>query len=238
MNSPVPRPDGRPYDPRAISDGMSPGRAALSVTWAALPLLTLGWATPLCFTGAALWRRRVHLVIAALVYVGVFAVQLVLAPKVRTDETARGLAQATLFCQAVLGCFHAFYIRRGVFDPHAVAGTAGNEAAIELVRRQRVLRQKARELAAGDPGLARELRIGRPDLVRHFDDGGLVDVNHAPAIALTELPGVTEEMARRIVKVRDETGVFVAPEELSARADLPPSLTSGLTEFAIFLTDP
>lgn len=235
MNSPVPRPDGRPYDPRAISDAMPPGRAAMSVTWAALPLLTLGWATPVCFTGAALWRRRAHLVIAALVYVGLFAVQLVLAPRIGVDDTARRLVHATTFCQAVIGCFHAFYVRRMVFDPHSVAGTAGNEAAIELVRRQRVLRHKARDLVRNDPALARELHIGRPDLVRHYDDGGLVDVNHAPVSALTSLPGVTEELARRIVKVREETGIFVAPEELSARADLPPALTADLAEYTIFL---
>jgi hypothetical protein len=235
MTSPVPPPGGSSYEPRVISDSMPPARAAASVTWAALPLLSLGWATPLTFTAAALWRRRTHLVIAALVYVGIFMVQIVLAPQIDYDDTARRLFHATVFCQAIIGCFHAFYLRRGVFDPHAVAGTAGNEAAIGRVRMQRVLRQKARDLARDDPGLAKELRIGRPDLRRQFNDGGLVDVNHAPPEALTTLPGITGEMAERVVRLREETGCYVSAEELSARAELPPSLTPDLAEYTIFL---
>ena len=35
--------------------------------------------------------------------------------------------------------------------------------------------------------LARELRIGRPDLPRQYDDGGLVDVNNVPVGVLAEL---------------------------------------------------
>jgi hypothetical protein len=37
---------------------------------------------------------------------------------------------------------------------------------------------------APGPVLARELRIGRPDVPRQFDDGGLVDLNHAPVPVL------------------------------------------------------
>jgi len=46
--------------------------------------------------------------------------------------------------------------------------------AAAIACRQR--RQQARQLLANDPGLARELRIGRPDLPRDYDDGGLVAV--------------------------------------------------------------
>ncbi|ACY98661.1 hypothetical protein Tcur_3119 [Thermomonospora curvata DSM 43183] len=224
-----------PYEPRVPSDSMSPGRAALSVIWAVSPFLTLGWATPFAFAGAAIWRRSGHLVVAAAFYLGVFALQMMLLPVIDTDAGAERLYGACLLTQAVVGCFHAFLVRRRVFDPEGTGGLAGNEAAIEMVRRQRLLRAKARELAAKDPAMAKELRIGRPDLPRRYDDGGLIDVNHAPATVLTMLPGVTEELAHRIIKVRQETGGFVSAEELSTLAQLPPALTSDIAEYAVFL---
>ena len=46
------------------------------------------------------------------------------------------------------------------------------------------LRREARRLQQDNPVLAQELKIGRPDLPRGYDDGGLVDVNHVPAAIL------------------------------------------------------
>ncbi|TNY34858.1 ComEA family DNA-binding protein [Thermomonospora catenispora] len=229
MTSPVPQ------EPRVPSDTMPPGRAALSVTWALLPFLSLGWATPLVFAGAAIWRRSGHLMIAAVLYLGLFTAQVMLLPAAETDPLAERLSGACLLTQMIGGCFHAFLVRRRVFDPEGTAGLAGNERAIALARRRRLMRAKARELAERDPGLAKELGIGRPDLPRRYDDGGLIDLNHAPAQTLTRLPGVTEEMARRIVEVRAQTGGFVSAEELSALAGLPPALTADLAEYGVFL---
>ncbi|REE99460.1 ComEA family DNA-binding protein [Thermomonospora umbrina] len=224
-----------PYGPRVPSDSMPAGRAAASVTWAALPFLTLGWATPFVFAGAAVWRRTGHLMIASVIYLGLFTLELVLLPSIDADPDAERIYGACLLIQAVVGCFHAFLVRRRVFDPEGTGGMAGNTAAIGMVRRQRLLRVKARELAAADPAMAKELRIGRPDLPRRYDDGGLIDVNHAPAGVLVMLPGITEEMARRIVAVRDETGGFLSAEELSTLASLPPALTTDLAEYGVFL---
>lgn len=228
MNDPV------PHQPRVPSDTMPPGKAALSATWAALPFLTLGWATPFVFAAALLWRRTTHLLLATLIYSGLFALQLVVAGEPMTEER-KNLFGLCVLVQSIVGCGHAFLIRRRVFDPAGAAGLGGNEAAIELVRRQRLLRRKARELAGSDPGMARELRIGRPDLPRHYDDGGLIDVNHAPVSVLTALPGVTPALAERIDRVRADTGGFMSAEELSALAALPPAITPDLTEYAVFL---
>jgi Helix-hairpin-helix motif len=153
------------------------------------------------------------------------------------DEESGGTERtvgALMFLLAVVGCAHAFIIRRKVFDPDGLSGV-DNEKAIEQVRRDRALRHKARELAAGDPKLARELRIGRPDLPRQYNDGGLVDVNHAPAEVLTLLPGVTPELALVIERVRAETGGFMSAEELAALAGLPPTLTGELADYAVFV---
>ncbi|MFI0407261.1 ComEA family DNA-binding protein [Actinomadura sp. 3N508] len=228
MNAPA------PYEPRVPSDSMPPGRAALSVTWAALPFLTLGYATPFTFAAAALWRRSAHLLISSAAYIGVFTLMLFLLPDIGKDDGAERTVGVLLFVLAVVGCAHAFIIRRRVFDPHGLSAV-DNEAVVERVKRQRLLRDKARELAAADPGLARELRIGRPDLPRQYNDGGLVDVNHAPAEALTLLPGVTPDLAARIERVRAEAGGFMSAEELSAVAGLPPDLTGDLADYAVFI---
>src|SRR6266700_4115871 len=51
-------------------------------------------------------------------------------------------------------------------------------------------RSQARQIARANRVLARELRIGRPDLPREYDDGGLVDVNHVPGDILTSCLGL------------------------------------------------
>ena len=228
MNAPA------PYEPRVPSDSMPPGRAALSVTWAALPFLTLGYATPFTFAAVALWRRSLHLLVSTAAYLGVFALMLYMLPGIGRDDGTERTVGILLFVLAVVGCAHAFIIRRRVFDPHGLSGV-DNEAVVERVKRQRLLRDKARELAREDPGLAKELRIGRPDLPRQYNDGGLVDVNHAPAEALALLPGITPELAGRIERVRAEAGGFVSAEELSAVAGLPPSLTGEVADYAVFI---
>ncbi|MFG1999805.1 ComEA family DNA-binding protein [Spirillospora sp. NPDC048911] len=212
---------------------MPPGRAALSVTWAALPFLSLGYATPFTFAAAALWRRSAHLLVASAAYISAFTLLLVLMPDIDEAGTRRVIG-ILIFLLAIVGCGHAFLIRRRVFDPDGLSGV-DNDAVIERVRRQRLLRDKARKLAADDPGLARELRIGRPDLPREYNDGGLVDVNHAPAEVLALLPGITPQLAVQIERVRAEAGGFVSAEELSALAGLPPALTAGVADYAVFI---
>jgi Helix-hairpin-helix motif len=110
-----------------------------------------------------------------------------------------------------------------------------NAQAIAAANIRRDLRRRAREQAAQDPALARELRIGRPDLPRQYDDGGLVDLNHAPVPVLTALSGVTLEIAERIVSMREHVGCFSSAEELVATVDLHPDLTPELKEYGIYL---
>lgn len=110
-----------------------------------------------------------------------------------------------------------------------------NAQAIAAANMRRELRRQAREHATEDLALARELRIGRPDLPRQYDDGGLIDINHVPAPALTMLSGVTPEIAERIVSMREHVGRFSSAEELVANADLHPDLTPEIKEYGIFL---
>ncbi|MET8148160.1 BTAD domain-containing putative transcriptional regulator, partial [Actinoplanes sp. NPDC005259] len=85
----------------------------------------------------------------------------------------------------------------------------------------RNLREQARQFALFDPARARQLGIGRPDLLRAFDDGGLVDVNHVPGHELARLPDLSSEQAHRIVMDRLNRGPYARPEELIARGVLP-----------------
>ena len=100
---------------------------------------------------------------------------------------------------------------------------------------RRDLRRAAREQASQDLVLARELRIGRPDLPREYDDGGLIDVNHVPWRTLTVLSGVTPEIAEGIASLRERLGPFSSAEELVATADLHPDLLPEIKEYGIFL---
>ncbi|MER7004677.1 BTAD domain-containing putative transcriptional regulator [Dactylosporangium sp. NPDC000555] len=82
---------------------------------------------------------------------------------------------------------------------------------------QRVRREQARQLVNHHPSIARELRIGRPDLPRTFDDGGLVDINNAPETILGSLHGIGPDEARRIVADRHMRGPLASVDELVTR---------------------
>jgi DNA uptake protein ComE-like DNA-binding protein len=62
-----------------------------------------------------------------------------------------------------------------------------------------------------------------------------VDVNHAPAAVLATLPGVTPKRAERIVRLRAERGGFVSADELCVFAELPPEVTTQITERTVYL---
>ncbi|MEU7906701.1 BTAD domain-containing putative transcriptional regulator [Actinoplanes sp. NPDC049118] len=99
----------------------------------------------------------------------------------------------------------------------------------------RSLREQARQFALFDPARARQLGIGRPDLLRAFDDGGLVDVNHVPGHELARLPGLSSEQAHRIVMDRLNRGPYARPDELIARGVLPARTVSRLATRLICL---
>lgn len=103
-----------------------------------------------------------------------------------------------------------------------------------LARRER--RAEARRILDTDPALARELCIGRPDLPRRYDDGGVLDVNHVPVDFLAGLPGFTAELARQVVEVRAEFGGFTLLSELVVYAGVPDGLAEELADRLVFLS--
>lgn len=97
-------------------------------------------------------------------------------------------------------------------------------------------RTQGRHLLATQPALAREIGLGRPD-VPGADDYGLVDVNHVSADALARLPGVTKDVAQRIVTERAQCGGFSSVEDLGMLLDLPPAEVDKMRDTAIFIPD-
>ncbi|MEU2612865.1 helix-hairpin-helix domain-containing protein, partial [Micromonospora sp. NPDC007271] len=97
---------------------------------------------------------------------------------------------------------------------------------------------EARQLLYHYPAARRELRIGRPDLPRAYDDGGLIDINAVPEQVISGLPGLSQEQARRVVTDRWLRGPFGSVEELSVRCLLPPSSAEVLRDLLVFLPPP
>jgi hypothetical protein len=118
--------------------------------------------------------------------------------------------------------------------PITVEPIEEDPAFVEAVRRQ-ARREQVRELVASNPELATELRVGRPDLDREFDDGGLVDVNEVPASVLATLPGFTPELAEEVVRARERVGGrLFSPEELVVYASLPPDVLDHARDRLLF----
>ena len=75
--------------------------------------------------------------------------------------------------------------------------------------------------------------VGRPD--REGFSGGLVDLNNAPASAIEELPGVSREVAERIVSAREELGGFSSLEDLAHVLELPVGLVDRIRAEVVLL---
>ena len=200
-----------------------------SVMWALTPLLTLGWGAGFSFTYAAVRLRSRAMGIAAAAYISLGAISFLLVNASRSDSDWQGgTGTALALALMAVGTAHAFAFRRNLIDPtsqfrRSVAGLAGDQAvAIASAKTQLRRRNEAREILAADPVLAHQLRIGRPDLPRRFDDGGLVDVNHAAARALATVPGIDPDLANRIVGTRDDVGGFNSLEDLSITLGVSP----------------
>jgi hypothetical protein len=145
------------------------------------------------------------------------------------DEAVAGFSQLGLVVAATA---NAFVLRERVFQPPNVGDPA---VAAALAARER--RERARAILTSDPALGRELRIGRPDLPRQFEDGGLVDVNHVPAQVLVDRLGLSEEEAARVVGARAQLGRYSSPAELAVYAELPDAAVEAVRDRLLFLGD-
>lgn len=207
---------------------------AVSYLWAVVPLLTLGMATWAVFLFAAVRQRSWWLGGASAAYAALLAVWFVAAAPDSPGPLADGIMAFAFIACMFGGSAHALAVRSRVFPAAAPRpGDLLHEAEHEALRR-RGLREQARELATRDPALARQLGIGRPDLRRDYDDGGLVDVNHAPAAVLAILPGMTPDLAARAVELRATRGAFVSADDLALALGLPADWVTALADLTVY----
>jgi hypothetical protein len=200
--------------------------------WTSVPFLTFGLGSPISFLYGGFRAKSNQLIIAGAGYGASYLVVFGLLFSGSAPAIVLGLL---LFIALWLtSSVHAVAVRRQVY-PRRTARDRANAHAVQMAQYRRNLRDQARQLLADDPGLAVELCIGRPDLPRAYDDGGLIDVNHVPGPTLALLPGMTDELVQRVLQVRDNQGAFVSAEEMGIDADLPPDIVQRLAEYAVFI---
>ena len=97
---------------------------------------------------------------------------------------------------------------------------AGPVIAKLEVTEARERRAAARQLAQRDPLLARDLKVGRPDLPGTYDYSGVVDLNSAPPEVIAAVCDLDPDPAATIVDARPPVG-YRAVDDVFSHADIP-----------------
>jgi hypothetical protein len=133
----------------------------------------------------------------------------------------------------VAACVKLSRFRREIFSRPGW-GAPEVDPHVDQAKRLRARREEARALKAQDWERADELGIGRPDLGRGYDDGGLVDLNTAPAAVIASVCGMAESLADAIVVARTRRGGnFYVLGEVLMDVALPPSVKDELRDRAV-----
>ncbi|MFG2103031.1 BTAD domain-containing putative transcriptional regulator [Micromonospora echinaurantiaca] len=216
----------------------SPGWASATATIAgtALVLLSFGCFTWLVMLTYAAWRRSWRLALVGVGYLVAVLVEVSMLNLEDPDAEVPGTEAVIFLGLAVVtwlvGAAHVVLLSRGVWA--ALTGGQGS-ARFRAEEERRIRREHARYLLYHYPAARDELRIGRPDLPRTFDDGGLIDVNAVPDQVLAGLPGLTPDQCRQLTVDRWLRGPYASLEELAGRCLLPPTATDRLRELLFFL---
>lgn len=224
-----PRSLGTPHRSGAMAEGPAPSR---HLWWALSPAYTVGVIAFVPLLHAALKLRRPELWrwVAGLA-IGDIVVWILVAGSGDGESPGAGGTVGTLLAigLAVAGTYQALGLRSEIFADGdgsretTAAVAAGQEPAVTQALMARQRRRESRALAAEDPLLARDLMIGRPDLTRHYDDGGLIDVNHVPDSILVSHVGLTAGQAHAVIDARQKVGRFESIDEMWNLANLPPT---------------
>jgi DNA uptake protein ComE-like DNA-binding protein len=114
--------------------------------------------------------------------------------------------------------------------------SAGTDPAVAAALAARARRAEARRIVSDDPLLARDLRIGRPDLHPDYDDGGLVDLDSAPAAAIAHVCGLDPAVAAGIVEACATAGMpFGQVDDVFDYTDIPVELWDRIRDRAVVL---
>jgi len=205
--------------------------------WFLIPLFTFGFGTwIMVLVGAATLRSRGQ----KLAGIGYLALTILLCVGVSVDVGLLKALAAGIWLIAWLGgTGHVTYLQIRVRDsapPLPAISPPIADPALLAAQSRMQRRREARAILRNDRVLAAELRIGRPDLPRQWEDGGLVDINHVPAATLTTELELPPPVAATVVAVRDRLGGFGSPEELIVYCDgLTPDRLAPIRDRLVFV---
>ncbi|WP_192809850.1 BTAD domain-containing putative transcriptional regulator [Actinomadura rudentiformis] len=226
----------------ATAPSGSPRTVRTSPSWplkllvASIPVITcgtVGWAVIAFFAAR---RRSVPLGLAAAGYLAAEAIFMAVA--LHTDADVATPWDVPMMIAWFVAMFGAaahivLLMSSGPSDPERARDLGRVDPVLVELLERRTRREQARALVRDHPEIARRLRVGRPDVSRTFDDGGLVDVNDAPRDVLAGLPGVGPHHAMLIVAVREGKGPFASTEDLIVQGLLPAHVVRALHEVLI-----
>ena len=197
--------------------------------WVIASFIPVGWLTWVGLGYAGIRARRPLWVWIGVGY-GLIAAASIIVTSLDDNEIGLedNLGYLLMFGGWAAGIVQSLIIRKAYLRRMAIL----DDPALESARLARERQAYARELAQRDPELARQAQIGR---VGGFDEGGVVDVNHALVEDIADLPGIDAETARRIVAARDELGGFTTVADLGMTMDLPGDVVEALRGRVVFL---
>lgn len=198
--------------------------------WVLAGLVPFGLGAPGGFVYAANRTGRRSWYVAAAVWGTIAVIGFVLAAVSEDDTPLRSLGGAFLLIAWIGGFSHGLAVR----DAYVRMVRGAADDPVREARGRLAQRERAVQLARGEPEIARELGVGRPD-VSGAEHMGVVDVNHASAKALRQLPGVDATLAQRLIAAREEVCGFTSAEEAGAVLDLDPHTVERLSSRAVFL---
>jgi len=232
--------------PAPQAPGPQSGRVLRQVMWASVPIWSIGFLSFVPFLAYAVIQRRKKDWAVFGAYLAATVAMIVALGAAGSDQGASAGVGGFIIALAGCAAVHAailFRPSRGLAPFHPAAATPPpaelaprqrNRAAVAKARDRIERRKDARHLLATDPALARDLAIGRPDLPREYDDGGLVDVNHVPATVLAGSLGLSPDEVRDVLAARDKLGKFASADELCAYTSLSPDRVDELRDLMIF----
>lgn len=211
----------------AVPTSQAPGKRSgrvRQIWWTSVPIWSLSLLSCVPFLAFAVIQRRKR---DWAVFAAYLAVTVALFTAVgllnNSNSVWVGVVGLLIFALGICAAIHACIL----FRP-------GGAQVMQRARNRIERRNHARHIVQTNPALARELRIGRPDLPRGFDDGGLVDVNRVPGAVLAAQLGLTQQEVTNVIAARDKLGRFTSADELRNEAALSPGRVDELRDLMIF----
>jgi hypothetical protein len=208
------------------------------VAWASIPIWSIGFLSFVPFLGFAVINRRRRDWAVFGVYLAATIAMIVSLGVVNSSSAAGGAVGGFIIALAGCAAVHTAVLfrpgRAAIAAAEPVSLSERNREALAQAKSRLERRKEARHLVATNPDLARDLKIGRPDLPRDYDDGGLVDVNHVPSDVLSSQLELSSAEVSDVLAARERLGRFTSADELCAYTQLSPDRVDELRDLMIF----